>query len=320
MPPRTRARASLALPFLFALAACGSSDPVGSGPAGSGPVEVRAEVRDLVDSSRATRPNATFPGAPERTLQTRLWFASSAPRSAPACSRNGCALFVLAHGFGGSTERFETIGRWLAEAGYVVAAVRFPLTNDQAPGGHPSAIGDVVEQPADLSFVIDELLAASASSGDSLSGRIDPERIGILGHSLGGVTAIAHSRSACCTDRRVGAVVLVAGIEIAAEGFFGPISASGPPTLVTSGSDDPIVPPASSESLYGAIEAPRALVVQSEADHVDLIEVFGEVDPALERTRDLVIAFLDRYLGSGGDLEGALDDLATQGHLVRYDP
>jgi predicted dienelactone hydrolase len=309
------------LPIAALLAALLAAGPAGCG-GGSAPAEpaaIQAEVRELVDTTRATRPNGEFPGAPSRSLETRLWFTAFPPPAAPACGRGGCGLVVLAHGFGGSTARFETIGRWLAEAGYVVAAVRFPLTNEAAPGGHLSAIGDVVEQPADLSFVIDELLAASTRRGDSLAGRIDPERIGVLGHSLGGITAIAHSRIACCADPRVSAVVLVAGIEAAAEGFFGEISAAGPPTLVTSGSDDPIVPPPSSESLYAVLAPPRALVVQSGADHVDLIEVFGEIEPALERTRRLVIAFLDRYLGSDGDFEGVLGELGSEGHLVRFD-
>src|SRR5262249_48913050 len=104
---------------------------------------VVGEERTFVDASRPTPANGSYPGAGERTLATRLWYLERPVRSLAACGADGgpCALVVLAHGFGGSTARFDAFGRALAAAGYVVAAPAFPLTNDQAPGGHTTAIG-----------------------------------------------------------------------------------------------------------------------------------------------------------------------------------
>jgi fermentation-respiration switch protein FrsA (DUF1100 family) len=47
-----------------------------------------------------------------------------------------------------------------------------------------------VARVRDLPLVIDTLLARSATAGDLLEGRVDPERIGIAGLSAGGATAL----------------------------------------------------------------------------------------------------------------------------------
>ncbi len=50
---------------------------------------------------------------------------------------------------------------------------------------------DIVNQPRDMSFVISQLLAASARPGGPLSGLIDPGEIAVAGQSDGGSTALA---------------------------------------------------------------------------------------------------------------------------------
>jgi hypothetical protein len=55
----------------------------------------------------------------------------------------------------------------------VVAAPAFPVTNHNAPGSVSlERLKDAGQQPADVSFVITQLLAAGATPGDALYGRI----------------------------------------------------------------------------------------------------------------------------------------------------
>lgn len=296
--------------------ACGSDDGQNR-PATVPLAEVISASQTFVDASRPTAANGTFSGAPQRTLDTRLWLAPEA-LDRPACRGDRCALFVLAHGFGGSTARFDAIARRLAAVGYVVAAPAFPLTNERAPGGYFTAFGDVVSQPADLSHVIDALLEMNRTPGSILSGRIDEARIAALGHSLGGTTVIAATRNECCRDERIGAAVLVAPAAIIVQGTFGePYTSTGPPTLSIAGDRDPVVPPSLVMPFHAAIAPPKVYLELEGGDHVFIIEATADhFDPLLERTADLTIAFLDRTFAGIDAVPQVAARLRGEGHLV----
>lgn len=94
-------------------------------------------------------------------------------------------LLVISHGTGGSGLSMAWLGEALAAHGYIVAAVNHPGNNASEPY---TVQGFALwwERARDLSETIDGMLADRR-----LGDRIDPERIGAAGFSLGGYTMIA---------------------------------------------------------------------------------------------------------------------------------
>src|SRR6185503_5950050 len=80
-------------------------------------------------------------------------------------------LIVFAHGFTASRVQSGQYTRHLASHGYVVASPDFPSSKSNAPGG-PRLRG-VIEQPGDVSFIIDELQARDGNADWGLAGDVD---------------------------------------------------------------------------------------------------------------------------------------------------
>ena len=94
-------------------------------------------------------------------------------------------LIVLSHGTGGSALQMAWLGTALARAGYIAAAVNHPGNNALEPY---TAEGFVLwwERATDLSEVIDGMLA-----DPEFGPKIDRDRIGAAGFSIGGYTVLA---------------------------------------------------------------------------------------------------------------------------------
>jgi predicted dienelactone hydrolase len=106
-------------------------------------------------------------------------------------------LIVLAHGRTGNPNKFTQLTTAWASAGLVVAAPVFPLTSNQTAF---ETDGDYVNQPADVSFVIDQLVARSDDSVGPLAGRVDEEHIGVTGSpSVGRPSTASRSTAAAVT-------------------------------------------------------------------------------------------------------------------------
>ena len=124
---------------------------------------VDVEVVQLVDYSRPTPAIGDYGGAPACDLQPAVWLPATTD---PA------PLILLAHGFNGHPRKFTDLARRWAEAGYVVAVPRFPVTNDEFSESDPAfvnaRIADLAAQADDVVFVI-EKLRATARTGRTRS-------------------------------------------------------------------------------------------------------------------------------------------------------
>ena len=153
----------------------GHHRPDNTGYSAHGPFAVGKIVVRFID----TRRHVHFPGRrPQpRPLVTVIRYPAVGDPShvdgldsPPATSSGPFPLVVFGHGFNATPGIYARLLQAWARAGYVVAAPFFPLSNANAPGGADEA--DIVNQPADMSFVITRILAASACQPrDSLPSR-----------------------------------------------------------------------------------------------------------------------------------------------------
>jgi fermentation-respiration switch protein FrsA (DUF1100 family) len=250
----------------------------GAGPAAPYPVAVTPMT--FVDPSRSTAGRGSAPGHAGRTLLTDLIYPA-APAVGPF------PLVVFAHGYGQSVATYAELLRSVASGGYVVAAPEFPLTSTAIPG--PPVRIDVLNQPADMSFLIAAVQQASAGPGP-IRGRVAPGKVAVMGHSDGAVTAAAVAYNSCCTDPRVGAAIILSGAESDFRGtWFGGAS---PPLLAVHGDADTVNPLPSSERLYSSSNTDSFLVTVTGGTH---LEPFTN-DPVRSLVGRVVIDFLDTEL------------------------
>jgi predicted dienelactone hydrolase len=160
----------------------------------------------LEDKSRPTSSNKEYRGYSGRKFNGGLWY--------PAVENDGVApglhpLVIFSHGFGSDYGSGEYLAENLASRGYIVLSMSYPLTNMDAPGG--PLVRDVANQPADISFFINSLLAMDADQDSFLYQRIDADSIGAMGISLGGMTTTMAAFHPSKGDDRIKAAISLAG-------------------------------------------------------------------------------------------------------------
>jgi dienelactone hydrolase len=247
----------------------------------------------FVDPSRPTDPNREYQGAPDRTLPVLVLYPAvgtpgglSEANARPARRAGPYPLIVFSHGFTASGPAYgEVLLRRIAAHGYVVAAPTFPLSNRNAPGG-PRLL-DYVNQPEDVSFVIDRMLATNRRPGP-LHGLVQRTEIGAIGHSLGGITTLGVTYNSEFRDRRIKAAVPMSGVQFK----FGNGEWTWPPVplLLVHGELDTVVPYRGSTRAYDAAQPPKFLLTLLDGPHTP----FGA--PYLDQIVRTVSNFLDRYL------------------------
>ncbi|WP_369255601.1 alpha/beta hydrolase family protein [Geodermatophilus amargosae] len=306
MANRWRDRALLALVAALLVAGCSSATPGDPAPGDATPAEptalqVTSTTATFEDESRPTVDSENDQLQSSRTLETTIWY--------PADGDGPYPLVLFSHGYLASPEAYEELlSRW-ASAGMVVAAPRFPLSAE----GTEEIRADVVQQPEDVSFVLDGVLELGRTQGSDIEGLVDEERLAAAGHSLGALTT-ALLRSEAYYDDRFDAALVLAGGELTylvpelGEQPTGPFVESGTPVLFVHGGNDDAIPLEQGEQLYGRAPEPKAFVEVPDADHsraydddssptwpviaeatTDYLEWALDIDPeGLERLRSTV--------------------------------
>jgi dienelactone hydrolase len=217
------------------------------------------------------------------------------PAAAAASGRlepNLFPLVVFAPGYQQCDDSYSVLLHEWASAGYVVAAVEFPRTKCHLR--YPDE-PDLVNEPADVSSVIRQLIAVNGKSSGVLSGLINPAKIAVAGHSDGGDVMATVAANTCCRDGRVSAAIILSGAESpwALPGKY--FAAPTPPMLFVQGTNDTIYNlPSASKLLYQSdTTGSRYYLDLFGANHFTPYEGSSPPEPLTAR---VTIDFLNRYL------------------------
>ena len=187
----------------------------------------------------------------DRPLPTTIWY--------PAAGDGPFPLIVFSHGLTARPGDYaDILTRW-ARAGFVVAAAAYPHTS---AGVAEFNVVDLLNQPADASFVLTQVLALNGKDGDPLAGRLDPDHVAAAGHSGGGITTLGMLSGT--RDDRLTAAIVLAGREVLPGTFAG----SAVPVFFVHGKLDRTVRYAEGLAAYKAVPWPKALLTLPAAGHV----------------------------------------------------
>jgi predicted dienelactone hydrolase len=207
-----------------------------------------------------------------------------------AASRSGkWPLVLFSHGYGGHRRQSTFLCTHLASHGYVVASldhvgntvfeVMHAIMTAQMGGARTDPQATlrefVVARPADTIFMLDEVLRGA---GD-VAAQVDPDRVGMAGHSFGGWTTLVTT----ARDRRIRAALPLAPaggptyleantLVDAMDLRFG----REVPTLFVVADLDSLLPLAGIRELYERTPAPKRLVVLENTDHLHFLDRIAE--------------------------------------------
>lgn len=104
-------------------------------------------------------------------------------------------VVIASHGLASTPENFEELSQHLASYGYLVVLPQHPGSDfnylQKMLAGYSRNIFEIqefIDRPLDVSYVLDELERRNQTE---FAGRLNLKEVGVIGHSLGGYTALA---------------------------------------------------------------------------------------------------------------------------------
>jgi predicted dienelactone hydrolase len=229
----------------------------------------------------------------------------------PVEQSGGYPMIVFAHGYDVTPDTYSALLDAWVQAGFVVVAPFFP---DEQPSAVAAQHGantedDVVNEPADLTFVTKEIIQASANESSDchvVSGLVQSSEIALAGHSDGatavGMLAYDHGedpQGVNYATLRAGinyrAVVILSGAEDTAQSYAD--EASRPDLLDIHSLADQCNPIRDGVKLYDAIDQPNKwFLALRTAHHLPAFD--GADAPAFRVVAATSIQFLHMSLQS----------------------
>ena len=217
-------------------------------------------------------------------------------------------VVLFSHGFRGTAVQSITFTEYLASHGYVVAAMDHSgntLTDFFADDEKVAEVA--LERPYDVKFAYYKLLEFVTPGTALLSGMMDPERVGVCGHSFGGYTAlvvagavvdVTQAQAACAagapsdifcdyvgywpTGTTVGLTPPIPDLKAAASFAPGGYSAFGDhgldsvsvPALIFGGTLDDTCPvDVEIDPIYQHLPSPKGKAVITDASHMSFTNI-----------------------------------------------
>lgn len=216
--------------------------------------------------------------------------ATDVPGAVPADVDGPFPLIIFGPGFEQSANFYGRLLDDWAHEGFIVAAPEFPLERPSAPGGPQRS--DLINEPADVRFLISRLLGEANAADGPLAGLVNPSQIAVAGQSDGGDVALALGYDHYDREPLVKAVVVLSGAEI--EGLAGyEFTPGSPPLFGSQGTADKLNLPAETEKYFSAASNPKYLLTLIGAEH---LPPYSSEEPQLSIVARASADFLHAYL------------------------
>lgn len=178
-------------------------------------------------------------------------------------------LLVFSHGNTGIGAQSYFLTEYLASHGYIVVcpdhtgnAVMTELPDGTAigyggEGGAYSLAMSAVDRPADVSFLVDTMSALNAHDPEGrFTNKVDLERIGLTGHSFGGLTTLLAMEQ---DDRFDAGAPMAPAVP--------PSTTIDRPVMLFVASEDQTLPIPDIATNYAALAGPKAYITVVDAGH-----------------------------------------------------